>query len=172
MSIPSNINPLQNNGFLFSIRKLPDLTFFCQDVTLPDIQAPPAEIETPLVLTPLPGDKISFGDLSIQFLINENMTNYIAIHNWMIGLGFPQSHQQYQNFINVNTTSLNTTPLLSSYSDGTLQVLGSNNIMIQTITFVDLLPVGLSSLSLRSTDDTTSFLVGSATFRYSYYFFG
>ena len=29
--IPATINPLQNNGFLFSIEKLPDMQYFCQE---------------------------------------------------------------------------------------------------------------------------------------------
>jgi len=35
--IPSNINPLSPNGFLFNILKLPNLSFFCQSVNLPGI---------------------------------------------------------------------------------------------------------------------------------------
>lgn len=169
---PNNINPLQNNGFFLWVDKIPTVSFFCNEVSLPGIDLPAAEIHTPLSLTPISGDKITFGELNVQFLINEDMSNYIKVHDWLIGLAFPESHQQYQNFISSNIDKLKTTPLLASYSDGILQILGSNNVVIKTVSFIDLLPVSLStSESLRSTDGNTTYITGRATFRYSYYKF-
>lgn len=168
--VPSNINPLQSNGFLFAIQKLPELTYFCQEVVLPDLQAPPAEFDNPLVVTPIPGEKLSFGDFSATFLIDESMSNYIAVYNWMIGLGFPESHQQYANFIskNVNATG---SELLSGYSDGTLQILNSSNNVSRTVHFVDMFPTSLSSITLVTTTQDTTYLAATATFRYTAYRF-
>lgn len=169
--IPSNINPLQTNGFLFGIQKLPELSYFCQEVTLPDLQAPPAEFENPLVVAPVPGEKLLFGDLTITFLVDEQMANYVAIHNWMVGLGFPESHQQYRNFISAHTNELAGNELLAGYSDGTLQILSSSNNVAKTIRFVDLFPTSLSSLQLQTTTMDTTYFASTATFRYTSYKF-
>lgn len=169
--IPANINPLQSNGFLFGIQKLPEISFFCQEATLPDLQAPSAEIETPLVVVPIPGEKLSFGDLAITFLIDEGMHNYVAVHNWMVGLGFPESHEQYKNFISSRTNELNRNELLSGYSDGTLQILNSTNNPTRTVRFVDLFPTSLQQLTLQSTTQDTTYLAATATFRYTTYRF-
>lgn len=169
--IPSNINPLQANGFLFGIQKLPEIKFFCQEANLPDLQLPSADMENPLVIAPLPGEKLSFGEVTITFLIDENMDNYVAVHNWMIGLGFPESHEQYSNFISSRTDAINTNHLLAGYSDGTLQILNSSNNPIRTIRFVDMFPTSLQSLQLQSTQTETVYLAGTATFRYTYYKF-
>jgi hypothetical protein len=169
--IPANINPLQSNGFLFGIQKLPEISFFCQEATLPDLQAPPAEMETPLVVVPVPGEKLSFGDLAITFLIDEGMYNYVAVHNWMIGLGFPESHEQYKNFINSRINELSRNELLGGYSDGTLQILNSTNNATRTVRFVDLFPTSLQQITLQSTTQDTTYLAATATFRYTTYRF-
>ena len=169
--IPSNINPLQANGFLFSINKLPNLSYFCQEVSIPGITLPVADVNSPLSKVPYVGDKLEFDNLTIEFLINEDMSNYKAIHDWMVSLGFPELHQQYADFINENTNELSRTPVLASVSDGILIILNSSNNPIRTINFVDLVPVNLSTITLRSSTDDTTYLAGTATFDYNYYSF-
>ena len=34
---------------------------------------------------------MDFGDLSLRFLVDEDLTNYMEIQKWMRGLGFPES---------------------------------------------------------------------------------
>ena len=33
----------------------------------------------------------------LRFLVDENMVNYMAIHNWMTGLGFPETTQEFKD---------------------------------------------------------------------------
>jgi len=61
--------------------------------------------------------------------------------------------------------------MISNYSDGTLEILGSNNIATQTIRFRDLHPTSVSSLPFQATIDDVNYLIGTATFRYTYYDF-
>jgi hypothetical protein len=167
--IPSNINPLQSNGFMFGIVKLPEVSYFCQEANVPGISLPSADFETPLSTAPIPGDKLSFGELSITFLIDEDMANYVAIYNWMVALGFPKSHEQYKAF--VNSQSALASELSKGYSEGILQILNSSNNVVRTISFVDLFPTELQSLQLQSTTTETFYLAGNATFRYNYFEF-
>ena len=165
--IPSNINPLQSNGFLFSITKLPDIKYFCQEASIPDISLPPAIQASPLYDSPIPGDKLDFTDLTITFLMDEDMTNYMAINDWMMGLGFPKSHAQYTAFIDRQINSY--TELSAGYSDGTLQILNSANNAVRTVRFIDMYPRALGSITLTSTTDSTTYLAGQATFAYTYH---
>jgi len=169
--IPSNINPLQSNGFMFAINKLPNVSYFCQEANLPGLNLPAADMSTPFVDVPVPGEKLTFDEMTITFLIDENMANYIAIHNWMIGLGFPKSHAQYQQFIRNNASGLNTNELITGYSDGVLQIMNSSNNPIRTVQFSDLFPTQLQSIQLQSTTQDTVYLAGTATFRYTLYEF-
>ena len=165
--IPNNINPLQSNGFLFSIHKLPEISFFCQEVSIPTISLPAAEISTSLSSTPQPGDMLDFGVLSITFLIDEDMINYTAIYEWLIGLGFPKLHQQFPNWISQHKSFPRDKDGPASMSDGILQVLNSSNNPVKTIMFYDMFPTSIQSLQLQSTSNDTTYLAGTATFRYT-----
>lgn len=169
--LPNNMNPLSSNGFNFSIVKLPKLSFFCQEVNLPEISLPEINIASPLSVIPITGEVVNFGELQLQFLIDENMANYKSVFNWIIGAGFPDNNDQYVNFLQTNDTIQTNTELAKSYSDGTLEILGSNNQAVQTITFVDMFPIALSSLTFQTTATDVQYLAGNVTLKYSRFYF-
>lgn len=169
--VPANINPIQSNGFLFGIQKLPEISFFCQEANLPELSLPQAEMATSLVTSHFPGDKPQFGELSVTFLIDEGMVNYIAVHDWLVGMGFPESHKQYADFIKERTDFPTTTPASAAVSDGILQILNNSNNVVKTVRFVDMFPTSLASLQLTSTTNDTTYLAGTASFTYTYYKF-
>lgn len=168
-SIPSTLSPLSPNGFNFSITKAPAITFFCQEANIPSITLGDPAFETPFTSAPVPGDHLRFDVLMVNFLIDEKMDNYSLIHNWLIGLGFPESYTQYTNLLSEDTTKYD--ELIKNYSDATLQILDANNNPIRTITFTDCFPISLESLTFSSTNDDVSYLIGSATFRFTLYRF-
>lgn len=168
--IPSNLTPLSPNGFQFTVQKLPSLSFFCQQVILPGLTLGAPEFGNPFANKPIPGESLTYDQLQVQFLVDENMDNYKAIYNWIIGLGFPQSYQQYINFKSQDEiNSIN--ELSTNYSDGTLQILAANNKIVQEVQFYDMFPVTIDSLMFQSTNQDVNYLVGNATFRYGYYKF-
>lgn len=166
--IPSNINPLSPNGFMFSVSKLPDLTFFCQEVNLPNITLGESAMATPLVMIPIAGDTLEFETLNVQFLIDSEMKNYTAIYNWMSGLAFPISYEQHKEFMSTSSDALDSTKF---YSDAVLQILGNTNSTVKIVRFTDVFPVALNSLTFTSTSQDVQYLMGNATFRYTYYSF-
>lgn len=168
--LPSNINPLSPNGFNFSIQKIPSVNFFCQQVNLPGLTFGDPSFATPFASVPIPGDHITYDNLAVNFLIDENMENYRAIWNWIIALGFPQSYSQYVTFINADQSGV-LNELAKNYSDGMLQILGASNTPVATVQFVDMFPVALDTVLFQSTNQDVPYIVGQATFRYSYYKF-
>ena len=44
------------------------------------------------------GDKLTFGNLDISFIVDEYLENYITIHNWLLGIGFPKNRTQFTDF--------------------------------------------------------------------------
>ena len=168
--IPENINPLSPNGYMFTIEKLPSLSFFCQEVTLPALTLPEASQLNPFTKISLAGDQLEFDTLRVQFLVDEKMENYKAIHYWLISLGFPETHEQYKNYMD-SASIQGLSEVAKSSSDATLVVLGNNNTPIQTIQFVDCLPESLESMTFVSNAQDVQYLVGSVTFRYTNYKF-
>jgi hypothetical protein len=173
--LPSNLNPLSPTGFRLNITKLPEVTFFCQEANIPDISLDPIPVGTPFSTSIVPGEILDFGALIVNFLVDENMANYKAIYNWITGLGFPQDYDQYQALANStdNTVQIGTRfgTQQGNYSDGILQILGSNNIGVQSIQFKDLYPASISSLQFQANVNDVQYLTGTCTFRYTYFTF-
>ena len=166
--LPSNINPLSPNGFMFSIQKLPELNFFAQSVNLPGITLGSPEFGNPFQTQPIPGESLTYDQLTVQFLVDETMANYQAIYNWIVALGFPNDYEQYTTFISDDARGI-TSELATNYSDATLQILSANNQVAKTVQFIDLFPIALDSLQFAGTNTDVQYLIGNATFRYGYY---
>ena len=171
---PGELDYLKPNGFKFLIHNLPSVSFFCQSANIPDVSMGSPQVATPLVDYYQPGDKLSYGELTIRFLIQENMNNYNEIYEWLIGLGFPESHKQYTDFSNSQSyrfPAINPTKqkALGNFSDASLFILDSNNNTIKTIVFQDAFPVALSGLEFEVSSGSTEYFQGVASFRYRQY---
>ena len=167
---PENLNPLSPNGYKFSIQRLPEVSYFCQEVNLPSLTLGITQQSNPMVINYIAGDMLDYSPLTVQFLVDQKMENYKAIHNWLTGLGFPEDHSQFDEMLQKSVVQSKSS-LARSYSDATLGILDNTGSTIQTIQFVDLFPESLESLTFTSTSQDVQYLVGSATFRYSYYKF-
>ena len=165
---PANLNPLSPNGFNFSITKLPDVSFFCQRVQIPSITLASATQYNPFVDRPIPGEIMTFSELTLSFLVDENMDNYKAIFNWIVALGYPEDNLQYSNFVNSQANTIYS-ELAKNYSDATVGVLDSNNVATNAFKFYDLFPISLDPIQFESTAMDVNYVIGSATFKYSYF---
>jgi hypothetical protein len=174
-------SPIQ---FRFKCTKLPEVEFTCQTANIPGISLGSATQPTPLVDIPIPGDKISFQSLDINFLVDENLNNYKEIHDWLIGIGFPQNHTQFQNLQatgqdrfpgstkSTAVTGSSTPQPLSeggTYSDATLTILNSKNIPKTEIRFQNVYPTSLGSLSYDVKLTDVDYLQATVSFNYMYY---
>ena len=165
-----NRNFLSPIGFKFTLVKEPKVAFFCNSARIPEINLEVVQQPSYLKNLDVPGDILTYGDLSVRFLVDENMTNYLAIFNWIAGLGHPQEFEQYTSFMNRSPKFI-MTESANNYSDGNLEILGSNNTVVQTVKFVDLIPTSLSGLTFATTNTDVTYITASATFEYTYFVF-
>ena len=180
-SIMDYASPIQ---FRFKCSKLPKVEFFCQSANIPGIGLGTADVETPLKSIPFPGDKVTYQDLAISFLVDENLENYKEIHDWIIGLGAPQNHTQFSDLratssdrfpgtssSNAITGQATADPLPESgmYSDATLTVLNSKNIAVTEIRFHNIFPTSLGALSYNVQASDVNYLQTNVDFSYMYY---
>lgn len=164
--IPSALNPATANGFMLGITKLPNFTYWCQEANVPGITLPPINTYSPLSVVPVPGDVPSFDDFNVTFLITEDFSNYKAVFDWMIGLGFPERSQQYTSWINKQKGYGD---LAKGYSDGFLQVLSPLNNISKTLRFYDMYPTRLEQIQLSTKFSDVVYLAGTVTFAYNYF---
>jgi hypothetical protein len=180
-SIMDYASPIQ---FRFKCSKLPKVEFFCQTANIPGIGLGQADVETPLKSIPFPGDKVTYQDLAISFLVDENLENYKEIHDWIIGLGAPQNHTQFSDLratssdrfpgtssSNAITGQATADPLPESgmYSDATLTILNSKNIAVTEIRFHNIFPTSLGALSYNVQASDVNYLQTAVDFSYMYY---
>ena len=167
--------------FRFMINQLPKVQFFTTAANIPDISLGEAVIPTPFKDIPIMGDKITFGNLDVSFIVDEYLENYISIHNWLIGIGFPKSRTQFSSFrtdSSNNPTSAKTvssdtvgtaTPDRGMYSDATLTILSNKNNPLVEVRYSDLFPVSLSGLSYNQQATDVEYQTAEISFRYKLY---
>jgi len=160
-----NRNFLSPVGFKLTIAKVPKVAFMCNSAKIPEIQLSLAVQPTYLKDLDIPGGKLSYGDLSLKFLVDENMENYMSIHNWLTGLGFPESTQQYDDLISIPGE----TDEKRAFSDGSLYILNSNFNTNAIIKFKDLFPISLTSLNFDATQSDVQYFTADVTFKYTVY---
>ena len=163
----SNRNFLSPVGFKFSIVKIPKADFFANQAMIPGVDLGFAEQPTYLKNLPIPGDKMSYGDFQLRFLIDENMENYLEVHNWLRGLGFPDSLKEIYEWQSSNPNTLRGE--FNYTCDGTLNVLSSSNTPNFKVKFLDMFPVSLSDLDFDATDSDIDYLTANVTFKYTIY---
>ena len=161
-----NRNFLAPVGFKFTLAKYPKVAFFSNSARIPELTLGTATQPSYLKDIDVPGEKLSYGDLIIRFLVDENMKNYMAIHNWLKGIGFPETPQQ---FINKTTDSDGIRDLEEQFCDGGLHILNSNLRDVSIVKFKNLFPVSLTSLSFDATETDINYFTASASFRYTVY---
>lgn len=163
---PSTYDYLKPNSFKFFINGCPDVNFTCQSVSMLGINLGPAPQTTPFVDIPLPGDKIIFNDLSITYMVQEGLQNYLELWTWVQALGFPRNHGQFSNLPNIkkNVAALGSHTL--EYSDAKLIVYSAANNPLLTFNFFDCFPTSLSNLDFDSRTTTVDYITATAIFKY------
>ena len=162
----NNRNFLSGIGFKFNLGRFPKVDFFCNTARIPEITLDTTTQPSYLKNIDVPGEKISYGDLTIQFLVDENMENYKIVHDWITGLGFPETAQQ---FIDKTTGQDGVRDMKEQFADGTLRILNSNFNEIAKVKFLDMFPVSISSLDFDATSTDVNYFTAQATFKYTVY---
>tara|TARA_A200000113_G_C8831173_1_gene343775 strand:+ start:115 stop:675 length:561 start_codon:yes stop_codon:yes gene_type:complete len=164
----TNKNFLSPIGFVFLLEKAKKVSFLCQRASIPELNVGDIQVPTRgLVRVPIEGN-IEYGDLTLEFIVDEDLRNYMEIHNWLRALGTPDNYGERTSWMQANSDrTFNDRG--SKVSDGTLQVLNNNNIANFDVVFEEMFPVSLSTLDFNVTNTDTDYLTASVTFKYLLY---
>ena len=161
-----NRNFLSPVGFKFTLAKEPKVSFFSNSASIPEIVLGTAIQPSYLKDVDVPGDKLQYGDFSLRFLVDEELENYMKIHNWMKGLGYPETTKEYKD-LTTNVDGLRDSK--EAFSDGSLHILNSNYRDTAIVKFNDLFPIGLTSLEFEATDTDVNYFTAEGVFKYTVY---
>lgn len=152
---PTNLNQLNVISFETNFLRMPNINYFCQRVNIPGISLSNSIQSTPFANIPIEGDMLEFEDLSIGFIVDEDMQNYLELYNWLHSLGFPERYSQYDN--------------------ETSKIKSDVNIIIHTnksnpnynVVFKDVFPVSLGVVNFDTSNTGLEPVVVDATFKYT-----
>lgn len=180
---PTKLDHLSPTQFRFIINQLPKVEFFNISANIPAISLGEALFPTPYKDIPVMGDTLTYDNLTISFIVDEFLENYITVHDWLTGIGFPKNRAQFSEFRgSTSTTPIATqgsssdigdvstpTASRSMFSDLTLTVLSNKNNPIVEVRFTDAYPVSLSALDFNQQAADAEFLTASVDFSYKLY---
>jgi hypothetical protein len=180
---PDKLDYASPTQFKFGIHQLPKVEFFSTAATIPAIALADVLVPTPFKSLPMMGDQLTYDNLSVSFIVDEYLENYLSIHEWMTAIGFPKNRTQFSEFKSntSNTPSAASvksndigdvqkpSPSNALFSDATLTVLSNKNNPIVNVFFRDLYPVAMTGLSYNQGATDVEYLTAEITFAYQLY---
>jgi len=178
---PEQLDYASPTQFRFGIHQLPKVEFFTVTANLPGISVDNTTLPTPYKDISIMGEKPTYENLTISFIVDEYLENYISLHNWLTGIGFPQDRSQFSTYrdITSNTPAAGgsnpvdivgkSVPDKAMYSDAFLMILSNKNNPIVEVNFHNVFPTSLSALDFSQAATDVEYLTASAEFSYQVY---
>ena len=180
---PDKLDYLSPTQFKFNIHQLPKVEFFTTAANVPAISLGDAVFPTPYKEIPMMGDTLSYENLSITFIVDEYLENYISLHEWMTAIGFPKSRKQFSDFRSATASSPIAThgvsddigdtqlptPVRGMFGDAILTMLTNKNNPVVEVRFQDIYPIALGALEMTQTATDVEYISVTADFTYKIY---
>ena len=183
---PDKLDYASPTQFRFGIHQLPKVEFFAVSATIPAIALSDVLIPTPFKSIPMMGDQLTFDNLSVSFIVDEYLENFLSIHEWLTAIGFPKNKKQFSEFkTNISNTPIGARSTASTstdigdvkaaspnnalFSDATLTILSNKNNPIVNVFFRDLYPVAMTALDYNQGATDVEYLTASIDFAYQIY---
>jgi hypothetical protein len=158
---PENLNYISNHNFRFLVKKLPHVNFFCQEVVIPSFSGGEIRHGTPFATINTTGDRIQWSPLNVTFKVDEDLTNYTEIYDWLMAINYPDEFAQYKNIADI--------PLYTGdglFSDGYVMVQTNIKNFNKSFVFRRMFPIALSELALTSKNNVVEYISATVTFSY------
>lgn len=165
--LTSNINYLQPTAFKLVIdrKKFGNLEYFAQTISHPSVSMNTAPLPYKRANIHMAADKLTFGSLSANIILDENMAAYTEMYDWAKRL-----------VENVNTTKVDARnryvsegDIYTTAVDITVSILSSHNNMTKRIRYVDCVLTDIGDINFQSTSADIQYLTFPVTFEFSYF---
>jgi hypothetical protein len=168
---PTTFDYAQNSQFRVSFPNYPKVTYFCTAVTIPGISLTAVDRPTSLANIPMVGDTVTYENFDMSFIVDENLENYREIYDWMMNIGFPDSHSQFRGQERRDRSGISRLGDRELYDDLMITVLSSKNNAVVVVRLYEAWPVQLSGLEYTQTGTDTEYLTCDVSWAYTHYDF-
>lgn len=151
-------NFLSPIGFRFTIKRLPNVSFYVQGATIPGLSMSPTQVQTPFKTISFAGDKLQHEPFSVTVRLDEYMEAYNEIFDWMVKATKNESYDQYKQLVNGDD---------GVYSDASLIILDSRGNPALEVTFKDVFPIGLGAAVFDTTQSDVNYVTSEITFEHN-----
>ena len=151
---PENTNLLQPTKYILTFPEVPDMIYFCQKANIPGVSLGQALQETPNLDLFHSGTKISYNTFDVTFLVNEDLSAWTTIYNWMKDLS------------SVETTY---TKRKEGRKQAVLTVMSNQNNPKLRVKLMNLFPTSLSDLEFDTTLSAEEHITATVSFRYDWF---
>jgi|TARA_X000001388_G_scaffold24304_1_gene16804 hypothetical protein len=159
-NFPTTSSLLTANQFKFNTARIPILSEYVTAVNIPSIEFVSAELGTAYgVNIPTATGKYIFEDLTVSFLVDEELESWREIYEWLRRLGPMNDESQ----------SIMYKDCYESTTLGELTILNSAYKPKFRYKFHNMFPISLTGFSFTTTAADSIQLSSAATFRFSYY---
>jgi hypothetical protein len=155
---------LENKNILFVLERSPHVNYYCTSVSLPGVSSTAARQMSPFSDVKHTGDKLVWQPLIVNFNVDEQLTNWLEIHNWMRSYAHPESFDEYADkSIPINNL------YRSKLSSATLIIPNNKYNTTHKFQFIDVFPVDLTDVVFDNQITGTTPQIATATFEYTTY---
>ena len=172
-NLPDNLSYLAPTQFELLVKKLPNTKYFSTGVNIPSVSV--AEVQQPTNLgrnVLIPGDKINFGEITVTFIVDENMENWTELYQWMSQITSSTDPEKYRSLVGANRRA--DQPYDGSgdpdavYSDMTIVVTTAANNPNRYIRIQGAFPTSLGEITMDTTvAGGLSYVTCTASFQFT-----
>ena len=152
MPNPQTFDNLSNVKFKFEIARIPNVNYWVQSALLPSMSIEGGILPGMRGDVPIPGSKILFENMTINFIVDQQLANYEEMYKWMMDIQTAKTVAQM-------------------VSDCSFHFLDGNNNITRTMILTGAYPTVITELSLNSDDSDILPVTCSVTFNYAYFKF-
>ena len=182
MRQPTVYDYSQQSQFKVFLPLFPTTEWFVVRANIPGVSLGQAVQTTPMLDMPIIGDKLTYDDFYVTFLVDEELKNYTEMHDWLINCAAPQKRSQFRGkerpdgipkrpqteimdlvLGNVKQSDRDL------YSNLDLFIMSSKNNPVVKIQMVEAFPISLTNIEYSHQESDVTYAECTATFAFSYF---
>ena len=179
---PTVFDYSQQSQFKVFLPLFPTTEWFVVRANVPGVSLGQAIQTTPMVDMPIIGDKLTYDDFYVTFLVDEELKNYTEMHDWLVNCAAPQERSQFRG--KERPAGIPKRPqteimdlILGNvkesdrdlYSNLDLFIMSSKNNPVVKIQMVEAFPISLTNIEYSHQESDVTYAECTATFAFSYF---
>ena len=179
---PTVFDYSQQSQFKVFLPLFPTTEWFVVRANVPGVSLGQAVQTTPLLDMPIIGDKLTYDDFYVTFLVDEELKNYTEMHDWLINCAAPAKRSQFRGKARpagipkrpqtqIQDLLLGNIPESDRdlYSNLDLFIMSSKNNPLVKIQMVEAFPISLTNIEYSHQESDVTYAECTATFAFSYF---